>query len=265
MKSSTCCLLLATAVLFLEFHSSHCYKLSEYHQTGKCDPLANIFVINLEGKAGETRRAAIRQEFEKAGIHKYTLWPATNKKTDIQFPQVLEAGESIRKKDGHQTLGAGEAALALSHQRIYKHLLKSKLSCALVFEDDTRLAANFASRLNSLQNNLTMPFDWIKIDWELAMQGSSIGPKDQTSMPHLEETDGSFASGYIVSAAGAQLLIDVNTPLWMNADGVMDPSHIKSSLAANERPNSQPQVYHVVPSLSWQGNPNMKGGKETEW
>lgn len=254
--------LLLTSVLISEVPCHSALKTNvTLGERAECDPLANIFVINLEGKRGEARRAEIRKEFEKAGIHKYTLWPATDRHTDIHYQQLLKAGESILKKDGHSAMTDGEAALALSHQRIYKHVIDKKLACALVFEDDARLTASFANRLSSLRAKLTMPFDWIKTDWNNKDNGSPTGPADQSSMPHLEDGDGQFASGYIVSAAGARLLIDANTPLWMNADGIMDPTHLKSSLAANERPNSQPRVYHVVPELSWQGNWRLDGGK----
>lgn len=262
MKIQSSCWLLITSVFISDVPCHSALKTNDsLGVRAECDPLSNIFVINLEGKRGEPRRAEIRKEFQKAGIHEYTLWPATNRQTDINYQQLLKAGESIRKKDGHAPMTDAEAALALSHQRIYKHIIDKKLACALVFEDDARLTANFASRVNSLRTKMTMPFDWIKLDWSNKYNGSPTGPEDQVSMPHLEDGDGQFASGYIVSAAGARLLIDANTPVWMNADGIMDPSHIKSSLAANERPDSQPRVYHAVPVLSWQGNWRMDGGK----
>lgn len=263
MKIQSRCWLFLTSVLVSEVPCHSASKLGKTHDVkAECNPLANIFVINLKGKLGEPRRAEIRKEFQKAGIHEYTLWPATTKH-DIKYQELIKAGDSLRKKDGHRQISDGEAALSLSHQSIYKHLIDKKLACGLVFEDDTRLTANFASRLNSLAAKMTMPFDWIKLDWNCKYNGSPTGPEDQSSMPHLEDGDGQFASGYIVSAAGARLLIDANTPVWMDADGIMDPSHIKSSLAANERPDSHPRVYHAVPVLSWQGNWRMDGGKMT--
>ena len=56
-------------------------------------------------------------------------------------------------------------------------------------------------------------------------------------------------AAYAVSLSGARLLAQVQTPVWMSADGVMDPRHLASvGKAARVFHSDPPLAYHDEPA-----------------
>lgn len=238
-----------------------------YDGLSHCDPLANVFVINVAGAVGAARRAQAIAELDKAGISQYVISNAVTP-LDFKYPEVLLAGESIRLRDRRmrRRISVGEAALALSHLAIYNKILEGNISCALVFEDDFRLVepSTFKDRISSV--GLPAEYDWVKVD-DCRWKGSHNGPPGPVHPPRVDQLEtnpwfqipgrGPCTSGYIVSSAGARLLRAANSPLWMNADGSMDPLHIRYTAAADRLPTKQ---FLFEPPLSWQSDEIDEGG-----
>lgn len=203
---------------------------------------------------GAARRVSAEAELAKADIHQYTFQAAVVP-SEVSYPQVLDAGEFIRLKDGHYKISAGEAALSLSHGKIYQKMVDEGISCALVFEDDFHLVdpATFKYRLSRAP--LPVEYDWVKLD-QCGHKGE-LNASIPSTPPKVMPGCGACTSGYLVSNAGARLLLQANTPLWMNADGNMDPYHIKFTAAAARLPVKS---FHFDPQLSWQTDLSNQGG-----
>eukprot|EP00933_Yihiella_yeosuensis_P006339 TRINITY_DN11102_c0_g1_i1.p1 TRINITY_DN11102_c0_g1~~TRINITY_DN11102_c0_g1_i1.p1 ORF type:complete len:262 (-),score=20.54 TRINITY_DN11102_c0_g1_i1:313-1098(-) len=214
----------------------------------RCNPMENVFVINVKGKYGEARRQSVRREFRAAGVENYKFWDA------VVWPQVLEEGHTKPP-----SLGKGETALALSHRSIYEHIVQDRLPCALIFEDDVLLTRHFKHRLN--KSDFPNHFSVIKLDYCKHVKREQP-PVDQDSIPRIYiGQGGACTGGYVVSLLGAAFLKLANTPVWMNADGIMDPVHMQQTQVG---PNLKDfLIYHFDPPLAWQGRDNLPGGKET--
>jgi GR25 family glycosyltransferase involved in LPS biosynthesis len=142
----------------------------------------------------------------------------------------------------------------LSHNNIYKELLDSDEPWRLVAEDDIRVAEGFSECLASILGRLPAKWDWIKIEYS-----NGVAPEKhlrrRPSDCRIELYDAlarpiHCAALYLVSRAGASLLLDVNGKgrTWCNADGAMDHYwiHLCTGLSRTGR------AYHVVPQLAWQ-------------
>ena len=149
---------------------------------------------------------------------------------------------------------AGEFSLALGHRDIYDTILRERLACALVFENDVLLAPGFVRRLGRVALpdgldvlkletcNLAAPFSMTRLQAEA---GQCPMPNDQCPnaptnaqcptqcpVPRLqaeavranetvavESGEGGWCSAaYLISHAGAKLLRAAQTPVWLAAD-----------------------------------------------
>lgn len=233
-----------------------------YDGLSSCDPLANVFIINVAGPTGAKRRARAMAELEKAGISQYIISNAVTPR-DFSYPEVLEAGESMRLAEGHAKISEWEAALALSHRNIYNRIVKENRSCALVFEDDFRLLgpSTFKDRISGVR--LPAEYDFVKLEYGMykgLKEDNPPIPAVQIPLAIHVSRPTCCASGYLVSNAGARLLLEANTPLWNNADGNMDANHIKFSAAATSLPVKS---FILDPPLSWQSDEFDEGGTFT--
>eukprot|EP00747_Dinoflagellata_sp_TGD_P093882 gnl/TRDRNA2_/TRDRNA2_165907_c0_seq15.p1 gnl/TRDRNA2_/TRDRNA2_165907_c0~~gnl/TRDRNA2_/TRDRNA2_165907_c0_seq15.p1 ORF type:complete len:166 (+),score=14.01 gnl/TRDRNA2_/TRDRNA2_165907_c0_seq15:3-500(+) len=160
---------------------------------------------------------------------------------------------SCWRRVGHWFLHPKEAALALSHLAIYRHILTNRFKCAVIFEDDVLLANKFVERFQAALKHVPQ-YDLVKLEY-CDYTRSARGPLDQHSVPKVVKGQGHPCSaGYMVSEEGAALFLKANTPLWMNSDGIFDPHHIQYTSAAEFLPL---RVFHFYPALAWQGNERM--------
>lgn len=194
-----------------------------------------------------------------ANLANFSFWPAIDKDT-LDYPAVIQAGEAIRSRDGHKRLSAGEAALSLSHRAIYEHVLATEAPCALVFEDDVTLCESFSLLVKQLQRKLN-DFDFVKLDYcksgNYILKGAPFPWDMYTSVGLKSGPGGPCASAYIVSSRGAKLLAEANTPVWINADGLMDEAHLAHTTIAQRLPL---HVFHTYPPLATQGRDDLPGG-----
>jgi GR25 family glycosyltransferase involved in LPS biosynthesis len=227
-----------------------------------CDPLANIFVINLAGERGAARRDHMSKEFASAGIENYSFIAAADGATLTEWYSLADAfaAQDIRKGDGHARIHDGHIALSRSHQMAYERVLEANLPCAMVFEDDAALGLDFKGRLERVAPRLPERFHLVKLDYCDGRSPPGSVPTESTSTEELNVVwgqHGACAGSYIVSKEGAEMFIRGNTPIWMNADGALDPQHIRHSPAAYMLPLLD---FHLAPKLVWQGAEGLPGG-----
>jgi len=213
----------------------------ETYDPKKYDWRTQMFVINLSGKRGMKRRKWIEQIACQTHI-KINYVNAVDKEK-IDFEKLDRLGRKIRRRDGHRDLSSGEIALSMSHRKIYKHILNKNIQLALIAEDDIELCDNFLERLqqiNIILKNKNIDFHVIKLE----MCNEHLAKSSQ-KIKLVDGQGGACTACYIVSNAGARVLVDANTPIWMNSDGIMDAVHLKTI-------NMELKIYHIEPPIARQ-------------
>ena len=212
---------------------------------GKADVLRNVYIISMKGKEGKSRRMHFKAEAAREKL-KFEFFDATDRKK-IPYEAMLKAGAHFRKLAGHRELKDFEIAAADSHRRIYKMMIDSNMPLALVFEDDAELCHDFCAKVKALE--LPVDFDVVKLeDWRArfrSVEESYLCPRRE--IPIISDKGGGpGTAAYIISLSGAKKLYSANTPIWMNADGIMDLRHLnKIGLEAIN-------LYQVIPALARQ-------------
>ena len=174
---------------------------------------------------------------------------------------------------------AGEFSLALAHRDVYDTILRERLACALVFENDVLLAPGFVRRLGRLALpdaldvlkletcNLAAPFRMTRLQAEAVRANETVT---------VESGEGGWCSAaYLVTHAGAKLLRAAQTPVWLAADELfkyytashnmmLSGSHAATLLARGDtsvKHNADTgsdsvsrtiSIWHTRPRLAWQ-------------
>lgn len=251
-------------VLLLAFPlSSNTLKL--HRESAFCDPLNNIYIINLEGQRGETRRNLMAAELKLHNLSA-TFYPAADLATINEWHtnEERKAADKLRRADDnkftrHHHIKDFDIALSKSHKNIYQEIQKKSLPCALILEDDVNFACNFKSRLQQfvLSDEMPKDFDIVKLDH----CSKKIPDTSVAELKVLNGSQGPCASAYIVSSGGAKLLEAANTPIWLPADGIMDPNHLKHSNARQYLPLKD---FAVTPQIAYQANEDVAGGRKAQ-
>ena len=213
--------------------------------------LRHVFVISLPG-----RSPRLIDDFAARGVHDAMLWPATTKDV-LDLDRLRAASQHRLLQSTHANISVKAFATALSHRSLHDYVLMNKMSCVLIAEDDTDILIDFVPRLGSLLQSAPSDFDWIKL-----LHCSELGrgplPTTSDSLPRstvaragVGNTCGGAA--YVLSLAGARLLRAVQTPVWMNADGSMDPQHVRTSKQRT------PRCYHCEPPLAYHSRTQRTG------
>lgn len=206
--------------------------------------LQNAYVISLPGRSTRITMDGL----QKHGIRS-TIWPATSKDI-LDLERLRSASRPVLSRSGHANITVKAFATALSHRSLHDFLIFNHIPCALVAEDDTDTLRDFVPRLSSLMRAAPAEFDWIKL-----LHCSTLGRGPVPSVASLPPPARTLAragagntcggAAYVVSFAGARLLRAVQSPVWINADGAMDPQHVQTS--TQQRPRS----YYSEPPLAY--------------
>ena len=161
------------------------------------------YVINLE-------RSTVRKQYMKDLLSPYDF-------LDIEFMKAID-GRILTEEERHsgfdydesvnlygRNLNAGEIGCALSHRKVYKLLLDSDRSYALVLEDDIKILRN----LNSLD---LKGIDSLLNDGEprVMMLSGDYGYYKKQPIARLYSAVGAYA--YIINKAAASLIMAINPP-----------------------------------------------------
>jgi len=201
----------------------------------KKDLICNV--INLADQRGEERRQHIKKYFGEAHLN-FVFFPAYNKDKVVNKNKILTTGE---------------VALSMSHNELYKKLLRSNEEYMLIAEDDCTIRPNFKYYLNIVLNNLPLDFDVIKLEYIKRYKlfgGHNMEDNDEVPNDYSQELfyDKNVYPGtamYLISRKGAKYMLELNDPVWIASDWAFDKKWQKNTKLAN--------VYNVVPQIAWQG------------
>ena len=221
--------------------------------TDTSPPSHVIHVITVLGVQGASRRANIKQFFNKQQ-QPYVFEPAYV--TSPIIPRTLASGcwdmATTRKHNPANKkatkIAEISAALVLSHSRLYTRLLQGDMPFMIIAEDDVRLVDGIRSHIKHVLKNLPEAFDVVKL--EHCNSKPMVYHYTAVSIHHGQ--GGPCTALYIISRAGASLLLRTNPPLqpcWA-IDGSMDVRH--RDLYTGDLSRRKLQIYHSDPSLGWQ-------------
>ena len=170
-----------------------------------------IFVVNLRKNAG--RMESIKRQLDALGVE-YRRFEAV-------YGKVLSDGE--RKKlfawfRSRLAVGVkltdGELGCALSHLGIYENIVSDGLDMAVVLEDDVLLEDNFVGSVKTAANfvNVEQPQVVLFSDYGQASVGIC-------KRGIWEISNGSCTDGYLITRRAAELILKINKPVVVQADG----------------------------------------------
>ena len=234
--------MVATVVCTLQFNKSTQGIASTnavFEVMPAADWTSKMFVINLSDARGSTRRNWLESVAARTGIQ-IVYVDAVDKET-LDYDRLHLLGADLRERAGHWDLTVGEIALSMSHQKIYQKMLDENIPVALIAEDDVDPCEDFLRRLAQTAAMLkNIEFDVVKLEYcveDLAKPDDAIELR--------EGGGGACTACYVVSNNGARILRDANTPVWMNADGIMHPHHLATV-------NQHLRQFHISPPVARQ-------------
>lgn len=226
---------------YLVVLSLHCTLVSIVH-SHQVDDIP-IFVINV---ASDTKRCQeVHQELAAAELTNAHIWQATNAAEwkNGEYEQYTRSAAPFLQLARHHSLSAKEYALSESHLSIYRHIVTHNISLALVCEDDAVFVKNFRTKFGYLLNQLPPLFHWVKLEY---CRRVSETCQLQDIVEIRQGMGGPCTAAYLISREGASYLIQAQTPIKMNSDGIMDPAHLRAFGM------SVPICFHAYPPLAWQ-------------
>ena len=183
------------------------------------DICKHFFVIHLEGNASRRRHVEALRHALPFELERYPAIDG-NRIPPSALGHSLRAGEidllSLR-------LRMGQLGCALSHIRLWQHMLHSGLDCAVVLEDDARLAPDFSERYPALFAELPAEFDLLYLfthpDFAARMQDDQLEPRRWRFIQRAHQTWGTV--GYLITRRGAERLLGSIFPLNIPIDEVL--------------------------------------------
>ena len=173
-----------------------------------------IFIISL--KDAVLRRGGLINELTSFGLN-FEIFDAIDGRIELprEYEHLIDRNRAILELKRSMT--DGEFACALSHIGIYKQIIESQLSGAIIFEDDARLCDDFRnviehinfSRVDFLQFHYGNARVW-RFGRRVINRGSHV-------LYRLVHNTG-LASAYYLSLKGARYMVENALPISLPAD-----------------------------------------------
>jgi glycosyl transferase family 25 len=181
----------------------------------------DCYVINL---ASDTvRKERMQQRLSRQGITAH-FFPATDGRIMDDAELERHVNRSTAAKE-YGTLSKAEIGTALSHIRIYRHMVENNIPFAVILEDDVCLAENFSELIATASENgmarLFSPNHAVMLQLTHIRRGyrTKAKPLGNTGYEALKAYSSVWlASGYMISLAGAKALSQALYPVWTVAD-----------------------------------------------
>jgi glycosyl transferase family 25 len=166
-----------------------------------------IFIVNL--KDSSDRRLKLESELNKLGLqHEFIEAVDGRKFTEAEI-------EPVTQKINYAFL-PGEIGCALSHQQIYRKMIKDNIKCALILEDDVRLNYDIVDILDNIDLSNNKP-EVVLLSRVNKFHKNPI--KNITKNYSLHKTQHATTThSYIINLHAANSLLDNLYPIWMVAD-----------------------------------------------
>lgn len=195
--------------------------------------LPPVYVISLPGS---TRRQGVQAAFDGIGLP-FRFWDGVNG-AELDAGTLAEIDDAYTLSEWGHGLSKGEIGCALSHIRLYEHLVAERHASAIVLEDDARPVEGFMDVLRAMLASLPSRAELAFIhhgkakSWPL---GRSLAHGHRL-VRYRYPSAGSkrtiiSARGYWLSLAGAHRLLAHAYPVRMPADyltGYIQRSRIKA-------------------------------------
>lgn len=169
-----------------------------------------VFLINLN--KNPERLAAADSQLRRVGVD-YERFPAVYGKALT----VEERRRSVRRFRGWCAMGRrlmdGEVGCALSHIGIYRRMVEENVPCAMILEDDCKLAEAFPEALRVVDGWM----DSTKPQVVLLTHHQGNVPNGEDGVIH-EICGEMFTEGYAITLEGARALLAANWPVITVAD-----------------------------------------------
>lgn len=172
------------------------------------------YVVNM--LKDTVKCAQIEAQLAKHPELDYQIWEAVEGRKLSEQEQARLILPEFKKRYGN---GASlpAAGCSLSHASIYKDMMDKNIQCALILEDDARLAPDLKiSECLKIINSdkpsailLTSDFWYMK---------DALVKKIDDKYSIFKLYNAYMTSGYIINEAGAELLYKINTPVQYTAD-----------------------------------------------
>lgn len=178
--------------------------------------MIRAWVINLE--SATARRERIGAQLEGLGVP-FRIFPAVDGRRLSEDAVQARYDEAVAR-DSYRPLSRGELGCALSHLGVYRALLESGESFALVLEDDADLGPEVSEVLRDLEKQLDPAEPVVvlltHVDKYTRWGSSKLGSGARKLVNRYSEWW--RAHGYVVTRAGAQRLVAGLDPVWCAAD-----------------------------------------------
>lgn len=172
------------------------------------------YVINM--LKDTVKRAQIEAQLAKHPELDYQIWEAVEGRKLTEQEQAKLILPEFKQRYG-KSASLPAAGCSLSHASIYKEMMDKDIQCALILEDDARLANDLKIEdcLDAINNDkpsailLTPDFWYMKNDLVKVIDGKYC---------IFNLYNAYMTSGYIINKAGAELLYKINFPIQYTAD-----------------------------------------------
>ena len=175
-----------------------------------------IFVINLE-KDGE-RRESIKSQLDDLKLP-FEFFPGVLG-SSLSAKELTENYDDVKaKRHLCMALVPAQIGCSLSHTKVYREIIKRKLPCALILEDDVVLPKSLPDILREFSSviDLARP-EVILLSPAECILHPNYRRKIGINYHILPFKSGFYTSSYIVTNPGARALLTELFPVWNFAD-----------------------------------------------
>lgn len=212
-----------------------------------------------------TRRfSAIDARYFRGSPDNKTLYPYYSLADQLQVEPTPLLQVDAKSRVQNIKMTPQEVAVALSHIEVWRLIAASDVPYTLVLEDDVYFRRGFARSLDAAwlalmhQASMLAPFDLLYLSFDEV--GVGLQAEEQPEKPIRKPTRGIWqASGYILSCAGAQKLIELlpahgPIDLWLNLQfDKLDVFITQRSIIEQRIDVPSTNSYSVLPVLSQVG------------
>lgn len=168
------------------------------------------FIINLD--SAHERKITMIAQCDRYGLD-YQITEAVNGKA---LPQ--EVISAVTADYPTCALTRGEIGCTLSHLNIYSAVIREKLECALILEDDAVITEEITQWLSAIEKSISRTRPEIYILSGIDAYNKWITKSISDRLTCYRMINGSRSHGYIINKPAAEALIRTNLPVRFEAD-----------------------------------------------
>lgn len=182
-----------------------------------------VFLLSLEDAT--VRRACLISAFETRSVP-YEIWHAIDGREGLPPEYEIMIDRAAARRHLGREMGNAEFACALSHHFIYRELLARGLDMAVILEDDAIVDDAF---FDFLKIHETPTYDLLLLDHSRALVRRTDQMKlEKGKVAYRCISTPWLTTGYIITHAGAQKLVDQSLPITEPADWPADLSKMQA-------------------------------------